>query len=356
MIAFRFYRTYDIGREYDLNLLETALARSYYTARVNFQRIKPKSIMIEEPPLSVRMHPTEVTISGTRYEMLAYARIYDIGAISLCFVYETEELPAGSSLEETGLLFSNEEVLSDTFTSYLSNLTEIISPHMTDMVLDPSFYEDYSIFFTDNLGDPVDPAVLLMGENTRFSTQMREEIMKNSMSYSENDISFLSWGAALLKNSEVPTDLFDLIEYANVQVLELRYYDRELSRKMVKMYDDIELADRSTWFSRIRLYHRIMADLMEIHAEVSEITEKINNLIKVTEDVYYARVYATALKVLRSQQWSDSVSRKIEVIHENYSMLSEEVRIQHSNFLEWIIIILITFETALAIWQSIRLA
>jgi len=60
------------------------------------------------------------------------------------------------------------------------------------------------------------------------------------------------------------------------------------------------------------------------------------------------------LKVLRSSQWSESVSRKIEVIQENYSMLSDEVRIQHSNFLEWVIIILIALEFVLAIWQSVR--
>ena len=80
---------------------------------------------------------------------------------------------------------------------------------------------------------------------------------------------------------------------------------------------------------------------MKISAEISETIEKVDNLIKVTEDIYYARVYATALKILRSSQWSESVSRKIEVIRDNYSMLSDEVRIQHSNFLEWIIIILI---------------
>jgi uncharacterized Rmd1/YagE family protein len=48
------------------------------------------------------------------------------------------------------------------------------------------------------------------------------------------------------------------------------------------------------------------------------------------------------------------VTRKIDVIRENYSMLSDEVRIQHSNFLEWVIIILIALEFGLAIWQSIR--
>ncbi|MDX8551030.1 hypothetical protein KHC33_09520 [Methanospirillum sp. J.3.6.1-F.2.7.3] len=353
MDAIRFFRIYDIGREIDIQNLETALARSYYTARTNFQRIKPKSIRIEDPPLLLRMHPTEVIISGLRYDLQVSARIFDIGAISICFVYEIDESKNDISFEETGLSFFNDEIISDLFSSHLTTLKEILRPHITDIQIDETFFEDYFIFFTDNPDKPIDEAVLLLGERTRFSHQMREEILKNSMSYTDDDVTILSWGAALLKNREVPTDLFDLIEYANVQVLELRYYDQELSRKMEKMYDDIELADRSTWLSRMRLYHQIMADLMELHAEVSEITEKVNNLIKVTEDVYYARVYATALKVLRSQLWSDSVNRKIEVIQENYAMLSDEVRIQHSNFLEWVIIILITMEFVLAMWEFI---
>jgi hypothetical protein len=137
-------------------------------------------------------------------------------------------------------------------------------------------------------------------------------------------------------------------------VLELRYYDRELTRQMEKMYDDIEHAERLWRFLRTRQFHAIMARQMETYAEISEIIEKVNNLIKVTEDVYYARVYAAALKVLRSSQWSESASRKINVIRENYSMLSDEVRIVHSNFLEWVIIVLIALEFGLAIWQSIR--
>jgi uncharacterized Rmd1/YagE family protein len=42
------------------------------------------------------------------------------------------------------------------------------------------------------------------------------------------------------------------------------------------------------------------------------------------------------------------------VIRENYSMLSDEVRIQHSNSLEWIIIVLIAMEFIFAIWQALR--
>jgi len=88
-------------------------------------------------------------------------------------------------------------------------------------------------------------------------------------------------------------------------------------------------------------------------ANISEVFEKINNFIKVTEDNSYARVYSTASKVLRNLQWNLSVNRKIEIIYPNYLILTEEVRIQHSNFLEWIIIILISLEFNLAVWHSI---
>jgi hypothetical protein len=353
LIEIRFIRTYDIGSEIDLDRLESALARSYYTARANFLRIKPKSITIEDPPLTLHMHNFESIINGITYEFKVYAKIYEIGAISICFSYESEKLPEKYTFEELALIFANDDIIPEFFTSYLINLKEIISPHLNKLVLDPLFFEDYTIYFLKDISEKINFSVLLIGENIDFSTQMHEELLKNSLSYSKDDLAILSWGAALLKDTEIPYDLFDLIEYAIVQVLELRYYDRELSRKMEKMYDDLEHADKLTKLSRMRQYHKIMADLMELYANISEVFEKINNLIKVTEDIYYARVYETALRVLRSQQWSESVNRKIDVIYQNYSMLSEEVRIQHSNFLEWVIIILIALEFSLAIWHSI---
>lgn len=350
MIALRFYRIYDIGREVNLDWLEKELAASFVTVRTRLRRVKPKSIIIETPPLMLWMDPVEVERDGRAFTFTVVARIYDVGAISLCFVHEGGDAD-GAALEDTALLFAGQEGVSDLFPGYLETLGEILRPHIKDFSLDPDFFEDYTVHVTDRLDDAIDPVVILTGERTKISPQMREEILKNTQSYTVEDRAILSWDAALLCNPEYPADIIDLIEYANVQVLELRYYDRELTRQMEKMYDDIALADRLPWFRRTRHYHGIMADLMETNAEFSEIIEKIDNLIKVTEDVYYARVYATVLKVIRSNQWSESVSRKIEVIRENYSMLSDEVRIQHSHFLEWVIIVLIALEFGFAIWE-----
>ena len=353
MISLRFYRIYDIGRDIDLDWLEHALAQNYFTARTSFIRVKQKSIMIEEPPLMIQMQPIRVERDSRSFDFTVVARVFDIGAISFCFVHENESADY-AVLEEIAHLFAGQEGLSEFYEQYLRTLGEIIRPHIKNFAINPDFFEDYSVYVADRRDDAIDPVPLLMGEKVNISSQMREEITRNSLSYTTDDLVILSWDSALLCSPESPTDLIDLIEFANVQVLELRYYDRELTREMEEMYNDIESADRFSAFRRSRQYHAIMSKQMETSAEISEIIEKIDNLIKVTEDVYYARVYATALKVLRSGLWSESVSRKIEVIQENYSMLSDEVRIQHSNFLELVIIILIALEFVLAIWQSIR--
>ncbi|WP_292461470.1 hypothetical protein [Methanolobus sp.] len=126
-----------------------------------------------------------------------------------------------------------------------------------------------------------------------------------------------------------------------------------MSRQIGKMYEDIVIADNLPPLRRRQKYRTIMMQLMQNNAELSEVTEKVNNLIKVTEDIYYARGYASVLRKLRSNQWSESVSHKIEVIRDNYSMLSEEVRTQHSNYLEWIVIALISLEVIMAVVERL---
>ncbi|MDD1676108.1 MAG: hypothetical protein LUQ40_00045, partial [Methanomicrobiales archaeon] len=325
MIALRFYRIFDIGREIDLDWLEREMAKSYTIARTSFLRVQQKSITIEDPPLTIRMPPLTVGREGKSFAFDVVVRVYDIGAISLCLVHEN----AGGdfrTLEDIAFCFSGQIGLSGYFEQNLTTLLDIIRPHIRSFAIDPGFFEDYTVYMTDRRDSTIDPVPLLAGERADISPQMREEILRNSLSYTAEDIAIISWDSALLCNPDLSTDLTDLIEYANVQVLELRYYDRELTRQMERMYDDIEEAEQQLRFLRTRQYHAIMARQMETSAEISEIIEKVNNLIKVTEDAYYARVYATALKVFRSGQWSESVSRKIKVIQENYSMLSGEVR------------------------------
>ena len=343
MFAIRFYRMYDIGDEIDLSSLEQGLAQSMPTTRSRFTRVKPTSITIKEPPLLIRLQSTEVETPRGSLPLSGMARIYDFGAISICLYLEDMEAPS-LALENIALYFTDQERLAGHFDRALSELRSILAVHLGERPLDPEFYDDYTIFLTDRQDKDLDPVSVLLGERAEFSQEIRTDILRHTYSYYVDEKAILSWNGALLVSPEPPLDLIELIEFASVQVLELRFYDRQLSRQMEKMYDDIENADRQWWISRIFKYQDLMKILMSEQAEVSEIIEEINNFIKVTEDVYYARVYAAVLKVLRSNQWTDSVNRKIATIRETYRMLSEEVNVQHAHFLEWIVILLIAFE------------
>lgn len=350
MTTIRFYRIYDAGMAIDLDGLEAAFAEKYVTSRARFRRIRPKSIVMDTPPLVLSIGQIPVEAGGKTYEMSVSAKILDIGVISICIFCDLGE-SSPADLLDTAILFGEQEDLSVHFNNTLETLDEIFSMNVSDFVMEQDFFEDYTIYTVGREADAPDPVALLLCDRTDFSDQFREDTLRNTLSYSRDEKVIISWDGALIISPDSPDDILDLIEYANVQVFELRYYDRELTNRIEKMYDDIEDADRMSWFRRMYRYHGIMVATMEIYADLHEIIERVNNLIKVTEDVYYARVYETALREFRIGQWSGSVTRKIDVLRENYSMLSDEVRIQHSYFLEWIIILLIAFEFGFAMWQ-----
>lgn len=352
MISVYIYRIYGTGREFDLKVLEAQLPYEHMPSRARFSRVRTKSIQMEVPPLLVKLGTFPLEKGSDHFSFSAQAKIFDIGTVSICLAYEKEE-STDNELEEIGLRFAGQRGLDDIFFLALKSLQELLQAGMGSLEIEPEFYEDYTIYRISRAEELLDPVPLLMGEQTEFSKDMREQVLKNRLSYSQEDFVVLTWDTALICDPDDPADLKDLIEFANVQLLELRYYDRMLDKQMEKMYDDIELAETKTRYQRLRHYRKIITTRMQLIADITEVREKIENLIKITEDIYYARVYQTTLKVLRIEQWSTSINRKLNVIQQNYSLLSNEVNIQHSNFLEWIIIILIALEFAFAILDTL---
>jgi len=92
-----------------------------------------------------------------------------------------------------------------------------------------------------------------------------------------------------------------------------------------------------------------MNQLMELIVDITEITERIDNALKVTEDVFYARIYGTALTIFRTRSWTESIERKISIISQSYTMLSNRLVNRRSEVLELIIIFLILLEFILGI-------
>ncbi|MHB9094267.1 MAG: hypothetical protein ACYC21_06310 [Eubacteriales bacterium] len=346
------YRIYDITDEINLKSVEQILAPEKPTSRLRLSRVQPKSIHIDNPPVTVELSNTDISIAEHRYPGTVLARIFDLGVISIVLKVE---LPPGTSYEELkdlSVYLHN----TDKFEPIFQNFLEIVKKSLNINVSTSreQYVEDFIIYFFRNWDFTLDPAPILLGEKEPLSEQVRRDTLKNSFSYGTGDLTIITWDSALVYDSEGSTDVPDLLEFATSQLLELRYYDDLLSHELDRMHDAIAWADKGGWWARLRQYRRIMKNLMEVVLDITEITEKIQKQLTVTEDVFYARVYGSALTIFRTREWTDIIQHKVTLIQRNYSMLSDEVINHRSLLLELAIIALFLFEIIIGLIQMVK--
>jgi len=148
---------------------------------------------------------------------------------------------------------------------------------------------------------------------------------------------------------EHDTDLQYILEFANAQLLELRYYDALLDAELPRLYDDIEAARARRSVFPGRRFAGLLSRLQGQVAESTELVERVENALKVTDDVYLARVYSAALELFRGRAWRAGIDRKLAILRDTYSMLNDEAQAGRSETLEISIVLLIVAEIAMAV-------
>jgi hypothetical protein len=159
----------------------------------------------------------------------------------------------------------------------------------------------------------------------------------------------LTWDRAFIYEPRGDTDVTDVLEVANAQLLEMRYYDELLDAELPRMYDLVEAAQRRWSLPGARRFADLARRLYTMVAEVTELTEKVDNALQVTEDVYLARIYAAALELSRVPTVSAAVDRKLSIIRDTYTALYDEASSSRSGLLEIIIVVMIAVEIVLAV-------
>src|SRR6185436_16577836 len=223
--------------------------------------------------------------------------------------------------------------------------------------------EDYIVFRVHRLEDAnghrrgtadladEDLARLLLDESRPLSAAARRDLLSQRFTYFEDDLAVLTWNAALVVEPVVEdVDVQYVLEFANAQLLELRYYDARLDVELPRIYDRIEAA-RFGFHLLGRRYSRLLGALQTRVAEVTEVVERTENALKVTDDVFLARIYAAALEIFRGRAWRAGIDGKLAIVRDAYSMLNAESQARRSEVLELIIVALILIEIVLAFWK-----
>ena len=129
-----------------------------------------------------------------------------------------------------------------------------------------------------------DIAQIVRGEMQRLADDERTEILQSRRSYYPEDLVVIGWTAALVYDTpEGALPVIQLLEYANSQLLEFRYYDEMLTRLLADVYRSL---DKGTGvLARWRLA-REAGRLNTIRLDVRELTERMDNSIKFLSDMY----------------------------------------------------------------------
>ena len=115
------------------------------------------------------------------------------------------------------------------------------------------------------------------------------------------------------------------------------------------MYDRVEETRRAVPALARRRFANLARSLYPLVADVTETTERVDNALKVTEDVYLARIYGAALELFRVRSWDAAVQRKLAIIRDTYTALYDEAATGRAELLEAAIVVLIVIELVLAI-------
>lgn len=352
------YQLYEIGDEIDLNLAQSCLAQTKAYRSTPPRVRQSESIQIAQPPLRVELGTLALALEGMSLNGKLRASIYDLGAVAIAAELSLPQLTSWATVADLlGDSLDPKEALLPRFLSALEELERILLgaialPHRAAIV------EDYRVIIVERLAGNIIIAAIsdhplvkaaLLGEQRQLSHSATGLI--TSMSYYPTDLALLSWNGALLIEPEplAAATAVALIEFANVQLLLMRTYDAELDTQLPQMYQRITREQQRFELPLVRRYSQLLHDVQRLVAEVTQVTERVDNALKVTDDVYWNRLYSALLNVLRLDVWRDGVEHKLALIRETYSMLHAEADAERASALEWTVVLLILFEIVMAL-------
>lgn len=353
------YRLHDVGYGIDIErALDLLAAQS--PERVRPVRGEGQAIQIPNPPISVILGTESVVVGSHRRDAEISARIFDFGVVSLRVRIDTPGIMSWAEFSEFG-----NQVDSGGQQELFVHHLRLLSERIHQAVVRPKLArvtEDYVVYRVNRLlgadGEPlqsealrdVDVVPLLLNERRPLSADARRELLPHRFSYYADDLAILTWDNALVvEPTSTDTDVQYILEFANAQLLELRYYDAMLDAELPRMYDRIAaLRGRAGTFLG-RRFAPLLADLQSMVADSTELVERVENSLKVTDDVYLARIYTAALEIFRGRAWRAGIDRKLAIIRDTYAMLNGEAQSRRAEALELAIVLLIVAEIVMAL-------
>jgi hypothetical protein len=343
---------FDVAETIDLPAVSPLLGSPGVAARLAPKPATPPYVQYEKPPVSFDGEVMGIAdLDGFRPRF----RVYDYGVISIAlsrpFSGDWSDLDVlGQTLIENVDLEQRAETLCHVVAD---RLTPALKARRKNFLS-----EDYVVYVVNELDRPTsaeevlsrratDIAIMLRGERQPLSEQEKQAVLRHSISYLADDLVVTTWNAAFVYDTPTGAQAaLEILEFANSQLLEFRYYDERLDDDLASIYARLQ---RPRWYDQWiwSRYTRAARQVHSLFIEVNELTDRTENTLKFVGDIYAARLFRMVAERLGLGTWKADVEAKLKTLDDIYRFAVEQSSMSRGQFLELTVVLILVLELIL---------
>ncbi len=345
---------FEVGHSIDLDRCERLLSETVRQT-IRPSRRAPTHFSYRPAPLRLTQEGGSAWLGGRSCAAVNLV-LYDFGAASVGFAFALEGATLDELVRLSDSLYGNAELLAEA-RARIEAVLATIGPAVTRPRLAEAV-EDYVVFQLERLEPAAEAAELLResgsvlarilrAELAALSAQEVDDALAARLSVSPGDLAVVDWNAAILLDPE-PDEARLVLEFANVQLLELRWLDAELDTALAQAYDTLARSGRGG-LAGFRLHAPDLDHIGELQADAAVLFERVTNALKLVGDQYLSRLYRLVSGRLHLADWDAGIARKLDTLEGIYGKLGDRAAARRLEVLEWIVILLIAFEILLSL-------
>ena len=343
---------YDIGWAIDLEDVNRRITADRNRSRLRHQTRAPQYFEYRPAPLRLIQEGGSLAIGQYRSSPTVEVMVYDFGAVTITYRF-TLDGPFEGLLELSESLYANEPLLTES-RERVEQLVQAIHPSI-ERPKTAKEVEDYLIFSIESYSPEqslppwrsreTELAQVLRGERMPLAEQEIHDATSCRISYGVEDAALIDWHSAVIFGKEMD-DVRAVLEFANVELLEIRMLDEQLDAALDQGY--AALARKPRLLPLSGLHDKDTTYIAQLQVDGALLFERVTNTLKLLGDQYLARVYRLASQRFHLEAWDASILRKLETLESIYGKMSNRATTRHMEVLEWIIIVLIAVSIAVS--------
>ncbi len=334
---------FDAGRSIDLEEARRHVRDRIEPSELAHKRYAPTYFQFEPPPLRVVQPSEPLVIAGRTVAPHAECALFAFGAVSIRY-----DLPFEGTLEdlvEVSVAIGRTTELADAARRRAEELIEAVRPAIEEPAV-AGTVEDYVLIRVEEVEGTLEDLLArhgatiarILGATESFPAQEEvDDLVEHRTSFARDDLVVVDWNAALVVGHDMD-DVADVLEFANLQLLEMRFLDQRLDEALGRAYETTSRAVRKRW-PRISEPDLERVGRMQVDAAV--LFERVGNALKLLGDQWLARVHRLAVQRFHLAEWNASIFRKLDTLEGIYQKMFDRASARRMETLEWLIIALI---------------